>query len=113
MDPIKTRKDNEEARIQAAIISVLQARQWFCKETHGNLYSYGFPDIYVSHRKYGTRWIEVKKPVGYKFTPAQIEFFPLFSANGSPIWVATTHEGVEDLIMKRPENWFQYLQGMC
>jgi len=74
------------------------------------MYQSGFPDLFCCHTRYGHRWLEVKKPVGYRFTPAQLETFPQLCAHGSGVWIATTHEGVEALLMK-PYNWFIFLQN--
>ena len=32
------------------------------EHTHGNLYQTGFPDLFVAHEKWGTRWIDCKQP---------------------------------------------------
>lgn len=111
MEPKITKRNNEEAQIQEAVCRLLRQHQWFVKETHGNMYQCGFPDLYATHRNYGARWIEIKKPVGYVFTPAQSEYFPLFCANGAGIWIlcaATTHE-YEKLF--QPYNWITYLNN--
>ena len=84
--PIKT---SPEAKLQAKIIEMLQAREWFVKATHGNLYQSGFPDLYACHHKYGQRWIEVKIKEHYSFTGAQLINFPRFSAAGAKIWILT------------------------
>ena len=110
MNPRNIGRENEEAKIQRAIIMELRMNCWFVKETHGNLYQSGLPDLFCCHTRYGHRWCEVKKPVGYAFTPAQLETFPLMCAHGSGVWVATSHIGIQELFM-RPFNWFVYLQN--
>ena len=109
MNPRSLNTRDEEAKIQAAIIKELRNLNWFVKETHGNMYQSGFPDLFCSHTRYGHRWLEVKKPVGYVFTPAQLETFPQLCAHGSNVWIATTHVDVEAVLM-RPPNWFMFLQ---
>lgn len=104
------KKPEIEWYIQQRIIKELKFKDWFVKETHGNAFQSGFPDLFCCHTRYGHRWVEVKRPVGYKFTPAQIETFPKLCAAGSKVWVATTEEGIEDLLMK-PSNWHLYLIG--
>lgn len=108
MEPLKINTRDEEYLIQQAIIKELTIRGWFVKSTHGNAYQSGFPDLFCCHYTYGHRWLEVKKPKGYKFTPAQIEWFPKFCANGSKIWIATTPVGVHQLLMQ-PSNWHMFL----
>lgn len=78
-------------------------------ETHGNLYQSGFPDVYCMHRSYGSRWVEVKNPLAYAFTPAQIREFPLMVAHGTGVWVlvAATEEEYQKLF--KPCNWWHYL----
>lgn len=99
-----------EAKIQAAIIQFLRGRDWFVKETHGNKFQSGFPDLWACHRRFGHRWIEVKNGDGnYSFTNAQLEDFPRFSANGSGVWIlkAATLSEYNKLFM--PPNWLVYL----
>lgn len=111
MNPFNPRntKKGPEAVIQEAIIGFLKIRGWFVKETHGNIYQYGFPDLYATHAKYGQRWIEVKNPEKYVFTPAQLENFPLFTMNGSGIWILTAANETEYAKLFQPYNWHFYL----
>lgn len=107
--PIKNMKKGPEAAIQDAILKFLRHRGWLCLETHGNMYMHGFPDIYATHSRYRARFIEVKNPESYSFTPAQLEFFPKFEANGTGIWIlgAATEAEYEKLFA--PPNWHIYL----
>lgn len=75
-----------ERVIQNAIIKMLRIHEWYVMETHGNMYQQGFPDLYATHSRYRQRWIEVKNPKKYKFTPAQLECFPKLTAHVTPIW---------------------------
>jgi hypothetical protein len=110
---IKNTRDSEEARIQADIIRFLRQREWYVKETHGNMYQSGFPDLYCSHSMYGIRWIEVKKPKGYCFTPAQMDNFPKMCANGSGVWIMTeASESQYRFVLTKPCNWHLYVQLM-
>lgn len=112
MDQLKLKKRNVEALIQEAVIKELRYRLWFVKETHGNMYSSGFPDLFCCHTRYGHRWVDCKDPKrghgSSLFTPAQLETFPLLCAAGSKVWIATSHEGIEELLM-RPSNWHMFL----
>jgi len=110
--PKETRKGGPEGRIQEDIIIMLRAKEWFVKPTHGNMYQSGMPDLFVCHRRYGQRWVEVKCPTGSSFTPAQLEDFPLFCANGSGVWILVAATEAEyDKLFKSP-NWYQYLPMM-
>jgi hypothetical protein len=101
--------DELESQIQQRICAKLRSLGWFVKETHGSMFQTGFPDLFACHSRYGQRWIEVKRPKGYKFTPAQLEDFPKICANGSGVWILTdeTDESIETLF-KKP-NWQKYL----
>ena len=103
----KTR--NIERKIQNEIICMLRNKGWFVKETHGNMYQCGFPDLFATHHRYGSRWIEVKNPIKYAFTPAQLEEFPKFCVNGSHIWILTGANDVEYNKLFKQSNWHLYL----
>ena len=102
-------KKGPEAIIQKQIIAFLTLRGWFVKPTHGNMYQSGFPDLYACKRRYGTRWIEVKNPESYKFTPAQMEDFPRLTAEGVGIWILTAATELEYKKLFQPPNWWTYL----
>ncbi len=104
-------KKGPEAKIQDDIIKFLRGRGWFVKPTHGNMYQHGLPDLYIVKRRYGSRWVEIKNPKSFKFTPAQWEDFPQFLANGIGIWVmvAATEEEYQKLFQK-PNLWV-YMGG--
>lgn len=101
-------KDNPEKRIQDKIVAKLTLLGWFCIETHGNMYQRGLPDIYATHKRYGARWIEVKNPDAYSFTPAQVETFPKLIANGAGVWVLMSDSDLEFSKLKLPCNYWQY-----
>jgi len=115
MEKFKPRKRRKpETDLQDDIVKMLIYKGWFCKETHGNMFQSGLPDIFVTHYKYGHRWVEVKMPTrkGDVFTPAQHETFPKLCANGSGVWVlvAATEKEYEKLF--KGHNWWQYLEAM-
>lgn len=101
-----------ERIIQDAIVAFLRVRGWHVMETHGNMYQSGFPDLYATHSKYGHRWIEVKNPGKYVFTPAQLEHFPKLAANGSRIWILTAATDSEYKKLFEEHNWWKYLKGV-
>jgi len=101
-----------EAIIQEDIIKFLRYRGWYVKDTHGNMYQSGFPDLFISHPRYGMRWVEVKNPLKYAFTPAQLENFPLMCAHGAGIWIMTAAEESEYSKLFGPFNWYFYLQAL-
>jgi len=101
-----------EAKIQKALIDFLKIRDWSVKETHGNLYQSGFPDLYAYHVRYGTRWIEVKVKDKYKFTAAQLETFPDFSAKNVGIWILVAATEAEYEKLFKPAQWHTFLDVM-
>lgn len=108
---VKSAKGPEEI-IQDAIVAFLRARQWFVKATHGNMFQSGFPDLYATHYHHGIRWIEVKNPKKYEFTPAQLEDFPKLTAHGTRIWILTAATESEYKKLFQEANWYQYLMNM-
>lgn len=105
--PSKKPTSGPEQEIQDDIIATLRGQGWFVKSTVGTIYSQGFPDLYATHPLYRARWIEVKNPKGYVFTPAQITTFPLFTANGVGVWVLTSAKEIP--LLFGPHNWWKYL----
>jgi hypothetical protein len=83
--------DNPEYRLQKQWIEFLKARGWHVVEMHASPRLSGFPDLYITHVKYGARLVEIKLPnmKGSRFTEPQWEKFPLLDKNGSPIWIIT------------------------
>jgi len=76
------------------------------------MYQSGFPDLFCAHVTWGIRWVEVKRPVGYRFTAAQLHWFPLFMSAGVGVWVLTSERDSEILKLKGPANWTAYLDVM-
>lgn len=110
MRPLKPKpKEGPEAKIQAAVIQFMVLRGWYCKETHGNMYQSGFPDLFCCHKRYGQRWVEIKNPSHYVFTPAQLDTFPQLCANGSGVWIMVEAVETEYEKLFGPPNWYTYL----
>lgn len=114
MDPLRIKRKNDpEAQLQLKIRLFLEARFWYVKATHSGLLQAGFPDLYVTHKIHGARWIEVKLPEmkGSRWTNAQREVFPLLVENGSPIWILTRATEQEyRLLFDCPHgNYLQYV----
>lgn len=105
MKKLKTRK-RPEAAIQRAIIEMLLVRGWYVRVINASENLTGFPDLYASHSKYGPRWVEVKLPQmkGSSFTPAQLDSFPKFLANGTKIFILTGATEMEYAKLFKPEN---------
>lgn len=109
MDLFNPKRQKPEAKIQNDIIKMMRYRGWFVVNMHGNMYQSGVPDLYCTHSRYGARWVEVKNPVKYHFTPAQIEDFPKYCANGAGIWILVAGTETEYEKLFKGYNWYQFL----
>ena len=113
MTPFRPKpKNGPEAKIQAAIVLMLRDKGWTCVETHGNAFQSGLPDIFACRKGIGHRWVEVKNPVAYSFTPAQRMIFPQLTSNGSGVWILVAATEQEYLKLMKPANWWMYLPGV-
>jgi hypothetical protein len=101
-----------ESVLQSKIVNLLKIHDWFVKQTHGNMFQSGLPDLYCCHSLYGARWIEVKMATGYRFTPAQILTFPEFAAKGVGVWVLTEASEEQYKLLFKPANWHMFLEIM-
>lgn len=114
MDPFKVRKygkDGPEAKIQQSIIDRLKSADWYVKVMIGNAFQFGIPDLFVAHPHFGQRFIEVKNPLRFSFTPAQLVEFPKLKAAGVGIWILFSAEDDEIMKLMKPANWVEvYLQ---
>lgn len=105
----KYKKCGPEQEIQKKLIDYLKIKDWLVLVTHGNEFQMGLPDLYCAHKMYGTRWIEVKNPVKYHFTPAQYDVFPMLQAKGIGIWVLCYVDEYEYNKLFLPPNWHTFL----
>lgn len=111
--PPQGKLNRPEALVQARLIKMLTAEGWYVKETHGNWFQSGFPDLYAVHPAKGSRWIEVKepnRPHGRSiFTPAQLETFTRWHRMGLGVWVLVAADAMEYSKLSRPPNWMAFL----
>ena len=101
-------KHGPEWRIQRDFIRFLRARSWWIERTHGNMFQCGFPDLYVTHKKFGQRWIDVKNPVSYRYTKAQCQKWPVWHEYGIGIWIIVAATVGEYDKLFKPPNWRDY-----
>jgi hypothetical protein len=99
-----------ESELQDEITEYLERRKWSVKSTHGNAFQWGFPDLYCCHFSYGARWVECKLPVGYRFTAAQLQYFPELNSHGVGVWVLVAATESEYKKLFQPQNWYVYLK---
>ena len=100
----KQPRTGPEAIIQNRIVKAMEAEGWHMMETHGNQFQQGLPDLYATHAMHGPRWIEVKVPKGYSFTPAQHQNFPKMIGAGSLIWILQGGEPSDLNLLTQPSN---------
>ncbi len=109
MGRIKRAAHGPEWYIRRDLEEFLAARKWNVEKTHGNLFQQGFPDLYIAHRKYGERWIDVKQPGGkYTFTQAQKIKWPIWESYNIGIWILVAATQAEYDKLFKPPNWRSY-----
>lgn len=108
MNSKKLRGKGPESIIQDSIIKALEARGWFVIVTNGNIYQQGLPDLMCYHKAFGQRFIEVKNPYSYRFTPAQLICFPKIIESGVGVWVLTSADPQELEKLMRPCNFAMF-----
>jgi len=101
-------KHGPEYKIQAKFIEYLEARGWHVERMIGNMLQRGIPDIYCMHPKHGTRWVDLKNPIDYEFTAAQILKWPIWEAHGVKLWIITGWSDEEYDKLFHPPNWREY-----
>ncbi len=91
---------------QDALRRLMVKAGWHIEKMHGGMYQKDFPDLYCMHKMFGTRWVEMKKPVG-KLSKGQIKKFILWSKHNTNIWIL---EGPEDYgMLMKPCNLAAYI----
>jgi hypothetical protein len=97
--------DKLEQDIQRKLITFLQIREWFVERMLGNAFQFGIPDLFCFHKKWGMRWVEVKRPEGYSFTLRQRQKWPEWEKAGIGIWILTDATQEQYNLLFQPPNW--------
>lgn len=102
------KKHGPEFSIQNDVVKFLKDRGWYVERLIGNALQVGIPDLYVYHKKYGERWVDIKNPASYEYTKAQKWKWPKWHEAGIGVWimVAATQEEYDKLF--QPPNWKAY-----
>lgn len=110
MRKIKQARHGEEFYIQKDLIEFLRVRGWFVERLIGNAFQVGVPDLFLYHKKWGMRWVDVKRPGKYSFTKAQKIKWPAWEEAGIGIWIITeaSEEGTDCLY--GPPNWRKFVK---
>jgi hypothetical protein len=99
------RDDKLERYIQRELVEFLRTRGWHVERMFADAYQNGIPDLYCFHKKWGERWVEVKRPEGYSFTLRQRQRWPVWEKAGIGIWILTAATQEQyDLLFNSP-NW--------
>ncbi len=100
--------NREEFRLQHELIAYLEVRDWLVERMIGNAFQKGIPDLYIHHRKWGARWIDVKVEGKYSFTRDQKRKWPIWEQHGVGIWILTGADQANYDKLFRPPNWRDY-----
>lgn len=104
MKPYKpSSKGSPERKIQNLTIQRLSALGWYVRHLPGSCGNVGWPDLFACHYQYGYRWIEIKNTKNYRFTDAQLKWFPQYRLFGWKVWFLQDHRQT-DILFKKP-NW--------
>ena len=97
-----------ELDIQRELVVFLRARAWHVERMLANAYQCGIPDLFCYHKKWGMRWIEVKRPEGYSFTLRQRQKWPEWERAGIPIHILTAATQEQYDLLFQPPNWRKF-----
>jgi hypothetical protein len=115
MDKPKIRKAHgPEYRIQREVVKFLRLYGWHVERLVGMEWQSGLPDLFICHKDYGLRFLEIKQEDHYRFTKAQKSKFPVLMDNGVGIWIMTeaTEEQYQRLF-KCPNLWDYLDRAAC
>ena len=98
-------KDEPELEIQRKLVTFLKWRGWHVERLLADSFQNGFPDLYCYHKKWGQRWVEVKRPNDDSFTKSQRQRFPVWEAAGIGIWILTAATQDQYDLLFKPPNW--------
>jgi len=66
----KEGSDSKSTAVSAAppeLVSFLHDRHWHVERMSADAFQNGIPDLFCYHKKWGIRWVEIKRPVNYAF----------------------------------------------
>lgn len=109
MEPKNFKRGSPEKKIEDALKALLRSKGWYVVKMHGSMYQAGIPDLYAIHPVFGPRWIELKNPKKFQFTPAQKIVFAELSKHGANIWILTAATEDEYKRLFNPPNWAAFL----
>ncbi len=108
MDEQEEKEHKRELHIQHELAKFLRARGWLVERMLADAYQNGIPDFYIHHPRWGSRWVEVKRPDNYSFTKAQRRKWPEWQKFGVPIWILTAATEEQYGLLFGPPNWLDF-----
>lgn len=107
----RSRGTQPETKVRDAIRRKLEYHGWFVKVIHGSKFQHGLPDLFVSHVRYGQKWVEVKVPgrINLQFggvSDHQRKCFKQMEIHGVPIYILTGAD--ETHLLAGKPNWRSY-----
>lgn len=106
MRKIRQPAHGPEWYVQKDLIFFLKCREWHVERVIGNALQMGLPDLFIAHKRWGTRWLDVKRPGSkYSFTKAQKRKWPILDAFGVGIWILTAATQAQYDLLFKPPNW--------
>jgi hypothetical protein len=111
MDKPRIRKQHgPEYGIQRDIVKYLRARGWHVERLIGGAWQSGLSDLFICHKNFGVRFVEIKQEEHYRFTRAQKYKFPLLMKNGCGIWILTEASDEQYARLFQSPNLWDYLK---
>lgn len=118
MDPFSARaKHGAEFHIQTKWVKFLEGKGWLVQRMIGNQYISGIPDLFIAHKQYGQKFVDIKVYGRYSFTKAQKIVWPLWESFNIGIWIigakdskscTKEHMLAEFPKLMQPPNWRDY-----
>ena len=108
MDEQEKRNENGSCKSKGDLADFLRARGWLVERMLADAFQNGIPDLYIHHPKWGSRWVEVKRPDNYSFTKAQRRKWPEWEKSGVPIWILTAATDEQYGLLFGPPNWLDF-----
>jgi hypothetical protein len=102
------RKNREQQIRDKEIRPMLKDLGWLVEVTHGNRFMKGFPDLYLMHPEFSSRWVDVKVEGDYEYTEAQRKKWPRWHKHGTGIWIMTGASQDQYERLFKPPNWLDY-----
>lgn len=101
----KKPRGKPEKEGQTRLVKLMTREGWYCKKTHGSMFSQDWPDLFALHPLHGCRWVEMKTPTG-TLSHGQIAEFSMWMKHGQGVWVCRDEKDYP-FLFKEP-NWFLF-----